>query len=31
LDGIRMVQPPRIAFKDDIAGYELRGMQVAVG
>ncbi|CAM4065687.1 cytochrome P450 [Kibdelosporangium persicum] len=31
LDGIRMVQPPRITFKEDIAGYELRGMQVAAG
>lgn len=30
-DGVRMVRPPRIAFKDEIAGYELRGMQVAIG
>nr|WP_232328438.1 cytochrome P450 [Kibdelosporangium sp. MJ126-NF4]CEL21805.1 putative cytochrome P450 hydroxylase [Kibdelosporangium sp. MJ126-NF4]CTQ92585.1 putative cytochrome P450 hydroxylase [Kibdelosporangium sp. MJ126-NF4] len=31
LDGVRMVQPPRITFKDEIAGYELRGMTVAAG
>lgn len=31
VDGLRMVRPPRIAFKDEIAGYELRGMQVAAG
>lgn len=31
LDGIRMVRPPRIAFKDEIAGYELRGLQVTTG
>ncbi|MCE6998445.1 cytochrome P450 [Saccharothrix sp. S26] len=29
LPGIRMVQPPRIGFKDEIAGYELRGLRVA--
>lgn len=30
VDSVRMVTAPRITFKDDIAGYELRGMQVAV-
>jgi cytochrome P450 len=29
-NGVRMVRPPRIAFKEEIAGYELRGMRVAV-
>jgi cytochrome P450 len=29
LDTVRMVQPPKITFKDEIAGYELRGMLVA--
>ncbi|QUQ64326.1 cytochrome P450 [Kutzneria sp. CA-103260] len=28
--GIHMVAPPRVAFKEDIAAYELRGMRVAV-
>ncbi|ALG13410.1 cytochrome [Kibdelosporangium phytohabitans] len=31
LDNVRMVDPPRIAFKEEIAGYELRGMRVAAG
>jgi cytochrome P450 len=31
LDGVRMVSPPRIAFKEELAGYELRGMRVSVG
>ncbi|GGT25085.1 cytochrome P450 [Streptomyces griseoviridis] len=30
LDGIRMAVPPRVAFRDAIGGYELRGMTVAV-
>ncbi|MFI9012069.1 cytochrome P450 [Actinosynnema sp. NPDC053489] len=29
--GARMLRPPRVAFKDEIAGYELRGLQVALG
>lgn len=31
LGNVRMAKPPRIAFKEDIAGYELRGMRVSVG
>ncbi|MET0134075.1 MAG: cytochrome P450 [Kibdelosporangium sp.] len=30
LETIRMVDPPRVAFKDDIGGYELRGLRVTV-
>lgn len=30
LDGVRMVSAPRVAFKEEIAGYELRGLRVAV-
>ncbi|GAB3894503.1 hypothetical protein GCM10029964_073060 [Kibdelosporangium lantanae] len=30
MDGIRMVTPPRVTFKEDIATYELRGLTVAV-
>jgi cytochrome P450 len=30
VDGIRMVTPPRVTFKEDIATYELRGLTVAV-
>lgn len=30
IKGIRMATPPRIAFKEDIAAYELRGMRVAI-
>ncbi|MET7397591.1 cytochrome P450 [Dactylosporangium sp. NPDC005572] len=29
LPGVRMVQPPRVAIKPDISGYELRGLTVA--
>ncbi|MFE6286276.1 cytochrome P450 [Streptomyces sp. NPDC057877] len=31
LDGVRMTGEPRISFKEDIGGYELRGLTVAVG
>lgn len=31
MDGVRMERAPRIAFKPDIAAYELRGLTVAVG
>ncbi|MEW2398912.1 hypothetical protein [Streptomyces sp. NPDC046862] len=30
LDGIRMTAPPRVSFKGDIGGYEIRGLTVAV-
>ncbi|MFK0117577.1 cytochrome P450 [Streptomyces sp. NPDC090994] len=30
VDGIRMVTPPRVAFRDAIGGYEIRGLTVAV-
>lgn len=30
MEGIRMLTPPRVTFKEDIATYELRGMTVAV-
>ncbi|MDU0291324.1 cytochrome P450 [Saccharothrix longispora] len=31
VDGLRMVGRPAVSFKEDIAGYELRGLRVAVG
>ncbi|MBA2813521.1 cytochrome P450 [Streptomyces sp. KM273126] len=31
LDGVRMTAQPRISFKDDIGGYEIRGLTVALG
>ncbi len=31
IDGLRMERAPRVAFKPDIAAYELRGLTVAVG
>ncbi|MFD0312945.1 cytochrome P450 [Streptomyces flavalbus] len=31
LDGVRMTGAPRVSFKPDIGGYELRGLTVAVG
>jgi len=30
LDGIRMLTPPRVTFQDEIGGYVLRGLRVAV-
>lgn len=30
LDGIRMLAPPRVAFQDEIGGYVIRGLRVAV-
>ncbi|MGP2442115.1 cytochrome P450 [Streptomyces sp. JW3] len=30
LDGVRMAAPPRVAFRDAIGGYEIRGLTVAV-
>ena len=30
LPGLRMEAPPRVTFKPDISGYELRGFRVAV-
>ncbi|WP_320781795.1 cytochrome P450 [Streptomyces sp. CRN 30] len=30
LDGIRMAAPPRVAFRDAIGGYEIRGLTVAL-
>jgi cytochrome P450 len=31
LDGVRMTSPPRVGFNDEIGGYELRGLVVALG
>ncbi|MFD7658878.1 cytochrome P450 [Actinosynnema sp. NPDC059797] len=30
LEGLRMTNAPRVAFKEEIAGYELRGLRVAI-
>lgn len=30
LDGIRMTASPRVSFEDDLGGYEIRGLTVAV-
>lgn len=31
LPSVRMVSPPRVSFKPEISGYELRGLTVAIG
>jgi cytochrome P450 len=31
LDGLRMTSAPRVSIKEEISGYELRGLMVAVG
>jgi cytochrome P450 len=30
LEGIRMLTPPRVTFQDEIGGYVIRGLRVAV-
>ncbi|WP_338692585.1 cytochrome P450 [Streptomyces sp. Q6] len=31
LEGVRMLTPPRVTFQDEIGGYVIRGLRVAVG